>query len=72
MKTMTIECPDQLAGQLDEFIREGWAVDARAAIVEALRRFLESHRPEIARSQVRADIEWGLHGRCPQYPQESA
>ena len=63
MKTMTIECPDQLADELDEFVREGWAISARDAMVEALRRFLESHRPDIARSQILADVEWGLHGR---------
>ena len=63
MKTMTVECPDRLAEELDEFVKQGWAVNARDAIVEALRRFLESHRPDIASSQILADVEWGLHGR---------
>lgn len=63
MKTLTIQCPDQLAEKLDAFVKEGWAADARETIVEALRRFLESHRPEIARTQVLADVEWGLHGK---------
>ena len=63
MKTLTVECPDQLAEQLDGFVKEGWAVDRGETIVEALRRFLESHRPDIARAQVLADVEWGLHGK---------
>lgn len=62
MTTLTLQCPDQLAEQLDDFEREGWAADSGEALVEALRRFLESHRPDIARAQVLTDVEWGLHG----------
>ena len=62
MKTLTLKCPDQLAEQLENFIKEGWATDADEAMTEALRRFLESHRPEILRSQVLEDVEWGLYG----------
>ena len=63
MKTLNIECPDALADRLDDLVREGWVVDPRAAVVEALRRFLDSHRPELIESQPLADVEWGLHGR---------
>jgi len=62
VKTLTLKCPDQLAEQLENFIKEGWATDADEAMTEALRRFLESHRPEILRSQVLEDVEWGLYG----------
>ena len=62
MTTLTLQCPDQLAEQLDDFVKEGWAADSGEALVEALRRFLESHRPDIARAQVLTDVEWGLHG----------
>ena len=62
MKTMTIECPDQLASELELFIKEGWSTNAGEAVVEALRRFLQSHRPKIAEEQIRSDIQWGLHG----------
>ena len=62
MTTLTVQCPDQLAEQLDDFVKEGWAADAGEAMVEALRRFLESHRPDIARAQVLTDVEWALHG----------
>lgn len=63
MTTLTVQCPDQLAEQLDRFVKDGWATDAAETMVEALRRFLESHRPDIARAQVLADVEWGLHGK---------
>ena len=62
MTTLTVQCPDQLAQELDGFVKEGWAVDTGEAIIEALRRFLESHRPGVVRTQVLDDVEWGLHG----------
>ena len=40
MTTLTIQCPDQLAEQLDDFVKEGWATDVGEAVVEALRRFI--------------------------------
>jgi Arc/MetJ-type ribon-helix-helix transcriptional regulator len=62
MKSMTIQCPDALAEQLERLVREGWFADEQQAMVEALRRFLESHRPELTEAQVMADVEWGLRG----------
>ena len=63
MKTLTVECPDQLVEQLDGYVKDGWAAGVGEAVVEAIRRFLDSHRPDIARAQVLADVEWGLHGK---------
>jgi len=62
MTTLTIQCPDQLADQLDRFVKAGWAGDIGDTVVEALRRFLDSHRPDAARTQVLEDVNWGLHG----------
>ena len=33
-----------------------------AMIVDALRRFLETHRPELMERHVWEDVEWGLRG----------
>jgi metal-responsive CopG/Arc/MetJ family transcriptional regulator len=63
MKTLSIQCPDALAERLEQLVREGWVASQEQAIVEALRRFLDSHRPELIESQVLADVEWGLHGQ---------
>jgi metal-responsive CopG/Arc/MetJ family transcriptional regulator len=63
MKTLSIECPDALADRLEELVREGWVANREQAVVEALRRFLDSHRPELIETQVLRDVEWGLHGR---------
>ena len=62
MKTLSIECPDMLADRLTRLVAEGWVVDEQQAMIEALRRYLDSHRPELIESQVLADVEWGLHG----------
>lgn len=63
MKTLSIECPDALADRLEHLVREGWVADPEQAVVEALRRFLDSHHPELIEAQTLADVEWGLHGR---------
>jgi hypothetical protein len=62
VKTLNIQFPEGLAERLSQFVREGWAADEQQALVEALRRFLDSHRPELIESQVLQDVQWGLHG----------
>jgi hypothetical protein len=32
-------------------------------MVNALRRFLETHRPELMEHYIREDVEWELHGK---------
>jgi hypothetical protein len=43
-------------------VRSGWAADLQQATIGALRRFLDSHRPELIAEQTLRDVEWGLHG----------
>jgi hypothetical protein len=62
MKTILIECPDELHEQLEKFVGSGWAADVQQATVEALRRFLDAHAPALIEDQVMRDVEWGLHG----------
>ncbi|MDB6057412.1 MAG: hypothetical protein JWO95_1256 [Verrucomicrobiales bacterium] len=62
MKSITVECPDQLHEQLQKLVQSGWVKDQQEAMVEALRRFLDSHRPDLQEAQVLKDVEWGLLG----------
>jgi Arc/MetJ-type ribon-helix-helix transcriptional regulator len=62
MKTIAVECPEQLHQQLEWMVREGWVKSPEQAVLEALRRFLDSHRPDLRRAQILKDVEWGLHG----------
>ncbi|MBI4837581.1 MAG: CopG family transcriptional regulator [Nitrospirae bacterium] len=63
MVTLQTELPDKLYAQLKELINMGWFHDEKSVITEALRRFLETHKPELIEKFLREDIEWGLHGK---------
>jgi predicted nucleotidyltransferase len=54
---LTIECPDELAERLDELVQAGWVADQGQAITAALRRFLESHHPEIIEKAAKLLLE---------------
>jgi hypothetical protein len=62
MKTVQMEVPEQLYAQLRSLVALGWFQDEGDVLREALRRFLEVHRPEIMDEFVRKDVEWGLRG----------
>ena len=63
MKTIFVEFPDLLHQRVGAFVRAGWAPDAQRAVIEAMRRFLDAHEPELVESQALADVEWGLRGK---------
>ncbi|MGQ0444485.1 MAG: hypothetical protein ACT4O2_04990 [Beijerinckiaceae bacterium] len=54
--------PDQLARQAQALVTQGWASDFNALLVEALRRYCESHPSQLAESFIQEDVRWGLHG----------
>jgi Arc/MetJ-type ribon-helix-helix transcriptional regulator len=62
MTALSIAFPDRLRQKLDSFVADGWAASADDIVVEALRRFLDSHAPSLVESQVMSDVEWGLRG----------
>lgn len=63
MKAIKVNCPDDLAAELERLVAEGWEDSAEDAIVEAIRRYLRVRRPEVLEKHLKADIAWGLHGR---------
>jgi Arc/MetJ-type ribon-helix-helix transcriptional regulator len=60
MKTISIECPDDLAEELADYVREGWARSSEEVVVNGLRRYLYSHRSELQEAQLLSDVRWGL------------
>lgn len=62
MKTVQAELLEKLYEQLKALIEDGWFTDEKDIITEALRRFLETHRPELMAKFVKEDVEWGLYG----------
>ena len=63
MKTIQTEVPEQLYRKAQVLVREGWFRDEQDIFSEAIRRFLDVHRPELIEKFVREDVEWGLHGK---------
>jgi len=63
MTTVEAKIPDHLGRQIDELVEKGWFRSRDTVLLEALRRFLEVHQPELMERFIREDIEWGLRGR---------
>ncbi len=59
---ITISLPSGLAKQAQEQIQAGWFPDINSLVIEALWRYLETHRDELMERFIRGDVEWGLHG----------
>ena len=54
--------PEQLSKQMQLLINEGWFSNMDEILSDALRRFLDSHKPDIMEHFIQEDVEWGLHG----------
>ena len=63
MKTVQMEVPERLYKNAVVLVKEGWFRDEKEIFSEAIRRFLDSHRPELMEKFILDDVEWGLHGR---------
>ena len=60
--TVQTTLPTRLLAQVESLIREGWFQDMDDLVTDALRRLLDTHRPELMERYIREDVEWGLHG----------
>lgn len=63
MKRIDTEFPDQLYQGVQDLVRQGWFASDGELVREAVRRYLESHSPDLMERFIREDIEWGLRGR---------
>ena len=63
MKTVQAKIPDKLDRLIDALVEQGWFQNRDEVVREAIRRFLDAHRPEMMERFVREDVEWGLRGR---------
>lgn len=61
MKTIQTEVPEQLYKKAGVLVKEGWFRDEKDVFSEAIRRFLDTHRPELMEKFIHDDVEWGLH-----------
>lgn len=64
MKTaIQTELPEELVAEARAFVKQGWVGNFDELLVEALRRYLESHSTRLAESFIQEDVAWGLRGR---------
>ena len=62
MKTVEAKISEGLDRRIDALVEQGWFRSRDKVLQEALRRFLDAHRPEMMEGFIRDDIEWGLRG----------
>ncbi len=60
--TIQTEAPVRLLTEMQALVDAGWFRSLDELMLDALRRFVESHRAELMERFVREDIKWGLHG----------
>ena len=56
------QIPTRLLVEVEALVKSGWFRDLDDLFVEALRRYVDSHRPELTERFQQQDVEWGLHG----------
>jgi Arc/MetJ-type ribon-helix-helix transcriptional regulator len=56
------EIPKSLVTQAQKLVDAGWFRDIDDLFLDALRRFIESHRENLMEEFIREDVEWGLTG----------
>ncbi len=44
-------------------VKAGWFRDEKDVFSEAIRRFLDTHRPDLIDKFIPEDVEWGLRGQ---------
>ena len=60
--TIQTEVPVRLLTEMQVLVETGWFHDLNDLMLDALRRFVESHRVELMERFIREDVEWGLYG----------
>ena len=56
------EIPVALLAQVEDLVNQGWFRSIDDVMLDALRRYLESHRADLMETFIRQDVAWGLTG----------
>ena len=62
MKSIQAAVPDKLYAEIQALVKEGWFPSEGELLREAVRRYIETHRPELMQKFIRSDLEWSLRG----------
>ena len=60
--TLQAQIPERLLDQAQSLVEAGWFGSLDEIVLDALRRFLDSHHEDLMKDLIREDLEWGLHG----------
>lgn len=60
--TLRAEIPPRILAEVEALVSSGWFRSIDDLVIDALKRYLDSHRDELMASLMREDVEWGLHG----------
>jgi len=60
--TVQTDVPVRLLSEMQALVGAGFFGSLDELMLDALRRFVESHRTELMERFARDDVEWGLHG----------
>lgn len=63
MKTVDAKISDRLNRGIEALVERGWFASRDEVVQEAIKRFLDAHRPELIEKFIREDVEWALRGR---------
>jgi Arc/MetJ-type ribon-helix-helix transcriptional regulator len=61
--TLRTEVPPRLLAEMQSLVDGGWFRSLDEVMLDALRRFLDSHREDLMQGLLREDVEWGLRGK---------
>ena len=60
--TIQTNVPIRLLTEMESLVEAGWFRDLDELMLNALRRFVESHRADLMEGFIRENVEWGLRG----------
>ena len=61
-RTLQADLPEGVVREMQSMVDAGWFRSTDELVLDALRRFLDSHRGDLMQDLIRGDVEWGLHG----------
>ena len=61
-RTLQADLPEGVMREMQSMVDAGWFRSTDELVLDALRRFLDSHRGDLMQDLIRDDVDWGLHG----------